>query len=77
MPMVTPICEWARHSGRNPEERVGQELQSDVTTQLQVFRLIHHTHPASANPAEYAVMGNRLLHGLGRRGHWRECYGGV
>ncbi len=21
-------------------------------------------------------MGNRLTHGLGRRGHWRECYGG-
>ena len=45
-------------------EFVGKELQGDVTTELQVFRLIHHTHPAAANLAEDAVMGNLLAYGL-------------
>jgi len=49
-------------------EFVGKELQGDVATELEVFRLIHHTHPAAANLAEYAV-GNRLPHGLRRGGH--------
>ena len=57
-------------------EFVGKELQGDVTSKFQVFRLIHHTHSAAADSAEDAVMGNRLPHGLGGRGHWRECYGG-
>ena len=46
-------------------EFVGKELQGDVATELQVFRLVHHTHPAATNPAEYAVMRNRLPNGLG------------
>src|SRR6202034_4080760 len=50
-------------------ELVGKELQGDVATELEVFSLIHHTHPATADLAEYSVMGNRLPHGLGRRGH--------
>ena len=46
-------------------ELVGQEPQGNVATQLQVFRLIHHTPAPTADPAEDAVMGNRLTHGLG------------
>src|ERR1700736_555282 len=48
-------------------EFVGKELQSDVATELEVFRLIHHTHATAADSAENAVMGNRLPHGLGGR----------
>jgi hypothetical protein len=51
-------------------EFVGKEFQRDVATELQVFRLIYHTHPASPDPAEDAVMRNCLTHGLGGRGHW-------
>jgi hypothetical protein len=57
-------------------EFVGKELQSHVTTQLEVFRLIHNTHGTAANLAEDAVMGNRLPHGLGGRGHWVDMLGG-
>jgi hypothetical protein len=46
-----------------------------VPTELQVFSLVHQTHPPAADPAEDAVMGNRLPHGLGVRSHLRECYG--
>jgi len=56
-------------------EVVWKELQGDVTTKLQVFRIVDHTHAPAADPAEDAVMGNRLPHGLGGRGHWREWYG--
>jgi len=56
-------------------EFVGKELQGDVATQLQVFRLIHHAHAPAADLAEDTVMGNRLPHGFGRSGHWEECYG--
>ena len=51
-------------------EFVGKELQGDVAAELQVFRLIHHAHAPAADPAEDAVMGDRLTHGLGGRGHW-------
>ena len=54
-------------------EFVRKKLQSDMTAQLEVFCLIHHTHAPAPDLAEYAVMGNRLPHGLGGRGHWREC----
>src|SRR6266852_5423263 len=54
-------------------EFVGKELQSDVATELQIFRLVYHTHSATPDPAQDAVMGNRLPNGLGGRGHWREC----
>jgi hypothetical protein len=50
-------------------EFVGKELQGDVATELQVFRLVHDTHAPAADLAEDAVMGNRLPHGLGGRGH--------
>ena len=53
-------------------EFVGKELQGDVATELEVFRLVHHTHAPAADLAEDAVMGNRLPHGLGGRGHWRR-----
>ena len=50
-------------------EFVGEELQGDVATELHVFRLVDHTHAPAADPAEDAVMGDRLTHGLRRRGH--------
>jgi hypothetical protein len=50
-------------------EVVGKELQSDVTTQLQVFSFVHNTHASSTDLAEDSVMGNRLPHGLGGRGY--------
>jgi hypothetical protein len=48
-----------------------------VATKLQVFRLLHDTHATTANPAEYAVMGNLLPRGLGERGHWIDMLGGA
>jgi hypothetical protein len=45
-------------------EVVGKELQGDVATELQVFRLVDHTHPPAADLVEDAVMGDRLPHGL-------------
>ena len=56
-------------------EFVGKELQGDVATELQVFCLVHHAHAPTADLAEYAVMGNRLPHGLGGRGHWVDMLG--
>ena len=43
---------------------VGKELQGDVSTKLQVFRLVYNTHAPAADFAQDAVMGNRLTHGL-------------
>jgi hypothetical protein len=57
-------------------EVVGKELQGDVATELEVFGLVHYTHATAANLAEDAVMGNRLPHGLGGRGHWVDMLGG-
>jgi hypothetical protein len=57
-------------------EFVGKELQSDVATELEVFSLVHHAHAPAADPAEDAVMGHRLPHGLGGRGHWVDMLGG-
>ncbi len=54
---------------------VGKELQGDVATKLEVFGLVHHTHATTADLAEYAVMRNRLPHGLGGRGHWEHMLG--
>jgi hypothetical protein len=50
-------------------EVVGKEFQGDMTSEFQVFRLIHHTHPPAADLAQDAVMGDRLPHGLGGCGH--------
>src|SRR6266851_6617943 len=44
-------------------EFVGKELQGDVATELEVFRLVHNTHTPAADLADDAVMGNRLPHG--------------
>ena len=52
---------------------VGQELEGDVATEFEVFRLIHDAHTPTADPAEDPVMGDCLTHGLGRSSHWREC----
>ena len=56
-------------------EFVGKKLQGNVATELQVFRLIYHPHPPTADLAKDAVMGNRLPHGLGGRGHWLDMLG--
>jgi hypothetical protein len=42
-------------------------------TELEVFSLIHDAHSAASDLTEDVVMGNRLAHGLGGSGHWREC----
>jgi hypothetical protein len=55
-------------------EFFGKELQSDVATQLQVFRLVDDTYPPAADLAEDAVMGNRLPHRLRVWRHWRKWY---
>jgi hypothetical protein len=57
-------------------EFVRKEFQGDVAAELQVFRLIDHTHTPAADPAENAVMGNRLPHGLGRSSHLLDMLGG-
>jgi len=49
-------------------EFVGKELQGDVTTELEVFRLAHNTHSAAADPAEDAVVRDGLAD------HWGESY---
>jgi hypothetical protein len=46
-----------------------KELQGDMAAELEVFRLMHNTHPPAADPAEDAVMRNRLTDWLGGRGH--------
>ena len=56
-------------------EFVGKELQGDVATELEVFGLVDDAHAPTADLAEYAVMGNRLPHGLGGRGHWEHMLG--
>src|ERR1700687_2996920 len=57
-------------------EFVGKELQGNVPTELEVFRLIHNTHAPAPDLAVDAVMGNRLTDGLGWRGHWLDMLGG-
>ena len=44
-----------------------------VATELEVFGFVHHAHSTTADFAQDAVMGNRLPHGLGGRGHWTAC----
>ncbi len=44
-------------------EVVGKELQGDVAAELEILRLVHHTHAPAADLAQDAVMGNRLPHG--------------
>ena len=56
---------------------VRKELQSHVTAQLEILRLIHNTHAPAPDPAEDAVMGNRLTHWFGGRRHWRVMLCGV
>ena len=51
---------------------IGEELQRDVATELQVFRFVDDTHPTAPDLAEDAVMGNRLTHGLRRSSHSRQ-----
>jgi hypothetical protein len=36
-------------------EFIGKELQGDVATELEVFRLVHHTHAPAADLAQDAV----------------------
>jgi len=41
-------------------EFVGQELQGDVAAELEVFRLVHNTHPAAAELLHNAVVRDGL-----------------
>jgi hypothetical protein len=50
-------------------EFVGKELQSNVATELQVFRFVDHAHATATDLAEDAVMGDRLPNGLRWRSH--------
>lgn len=54
---------------------VRKELQSNVAAEFQVFRFIDHAHSPAADPAEDAVVGHGLSHGLGGRGHWIDMLG--
>jgi hypothetical protein len=38
----------------------GQELQCDMAVQLQVFRFVHHTHAATAELFQDAIVGDGL-----------------
>jgi hypothetical protein len=51
-------------------EFVRKELQGDAAAEFYVFGFEDHTHPASADLAKDAVMGNGLPIGLEGRGHW-------
>jgi hypothetical protein len=53
-------------------EFFGKELQSNAATELEVFGFVHNSHPPATDPAEYAVMGNRLPRGLEGRGHCQK-----
>ena len=48
---------------------VWKKLESNEATELEVFRLIYHTHATAADLADYAVMGNHLPNGLEGRAH--------
>ena len=41
-------------------EIVGKKLDGDMAAQAGVFRLVDHAHPAAAQFAQNAVMGDRL-----------------
>jgi hypothetical protein len=54
---------------------VRKELQGDVATKPEVFCIVHNAHATAPDPAEDAVMGNCLPHGLGGRRHWLDMLG--
>src|SRR5215469_7688425 len=47
-------------SSRIRSHALGQELQRDAAVQLEVFSLVDHTHPATANLAQEAVVRDGL-----------------
>jgi len=51
---------------------IGQEFQSDEATKVGILGFINHTHTATAEFLDDAVMRDRLPLKLGRSGHWRE-----
>ena len=56
-------------------ELIGQELQSNVAAQTQVFGLIDHTHAAAAQPFQDTVVGNGLANHGGTH-PWAIILGG-
>ena len=54
-------------------EVFGQEFESDEAMQPRVLSLVHHTHPATAQLLDDAVMGDALADELRGGSHWREC----
>jgi hypothetical protein len=45
-------------------EFVEKELQGHVTAQLKIFGLVHRAHAPAPDPAEDAVVGDRLPDGF-------------
>jgi hypothetical protein len=52
---------------------LGQELQRDWPTEFSVLSLVHHTHPAAAEPFDDPVMGD----GFANHGHWAGRLSGM
>ena len=50
-----------------------QEFQRDEATKLGVLSLVNHTHAATAQLLDDAVVGDGLTDELGGCGHRREC----
>ena len=50
---------------------VGKELQGDKATELDVFRLVDHTHPTAAELLNDSIVGNDLAeHGIAFSFQW-------
>ena len=45
---------------RIPRDCLGEKLERDEPVQANVLGLVHHTHPATADSSDDAVVGDRL-----------------
>jgi len=54
---------------------IRRELQRDMAAKLEILSVVNHTHATAADPADDAVVRDRLSHGLGGRGHWLAMLG--
>ena len=58
-------------------EFLGKKFEGDVTSQLQVFGLVDHTHAPTADSAEDAVVRDSLSQRFGGSSHWLDMLGGA
>jgi hypothetical protein len=58
---------------RVPGDIIGQELQGHKTMEPGILGLVNHTHPATTQFLDDAVVRDGLADELGRRAHWQEC----